>query len=193
MALSPFDRDLLKVCLAHEPGSWEAFVDRFLGLVIHVVHHTAESRSFRLTLEDVEDLAHEVFVTMLADDLAVLRRFRGDSSLATYLTVIARRVVVRELLHKRVAASSSDTAEMGDLADLAPNAIERIESQEEVERLLTELGEEEREVVRLYHLDGKSYHEISEQLGIGKNTIGPILSRARTKMRQVGADSAVQS
>ena len=183
MALSPFDRDLLKVCLAHEPGSWEAFVDRFLGLVIHVVHHTADTRSFKLSQQDVEDLAHEVFVSMLADDMGVLRRFRGDSSLATYLTVIARRSVVRALLQRRSVPTSSDTVEMSDVPDGSPSVEERIESQEEVERLLMELEGQERDIVRLYHLEGKSYHEISDELGIGKNTIGPILSRARQKMR----------
>lgn len=187
MALSPFDRDLLKTCLAKEPGSWEAFVDRFLGLVIHVVHHTADTRSFRLSNQDVEDLAHEVFVAMLADEMACLRRFRGDSSLATYLTVIARRVVVHHLLQRRAAPTTSDTVEMSDVPDHSASVEDRIESQEEVERLLSELEGQERDVVRLYHLEGKSYHEISDQLGIGKNNIGPILSRARAKMRQVSA------
>ena len=36
----------------------------------------------------------EVFLALLDRDYAVLRAFRGDSSLATYLTVVARRVIV---------------------------------------------------------------------------------------------------
>ena len=79
--------------------------------------------------------------------------------------------------------TSSDTVEMSDVPDGSPSVEERIESQEEVERLLMELEGQERDIVRLYHLEGKSYHEISDELGIGKNTIGPILSRARQKMR----------
>ena len=35
------------------------------------------------------------YVAVIADDFAVLRRFRRNCSLATYLTVIARRVIVR--------------------------------------------------------------------------------------------------
>ena len=89
--------------MARKPRSWEDFVDRFIGLVIHVINHTAQSRSIRLTLEDREDLASEVFLAMVNDDFAILRRFRGESSLATYLTVVARRVVVRELLKRKAA------------------------------------------------------------------------------------------
>ncbi len=81
-----------------------------MGLVIHVVNHTAQSRSRRLTPEDREDLVSQVFVTFVKDDLALLRQFRGESSLATYLTVVARRSVVNELLRHKSAARLSNGA-----------------------------------------------------------------------------------
>ena len=49
MVLSEIDRNLLDRCLARKPRSWEDFVDRFLGLVVHVINHTSQSRSLRLT------------------------------------------------------------------------------------------------------------------------------------------------
>ena len=48
---------MLRRCLHHEPGAWNDFVDRFLGLVYHVIHHTAHLRSYSLQPEDVEDIA----------------------------------------------------------------------------------------------------------------------------------------
>src|SRR5215475_15805310 len=77
VALTNLDRDLLKRCLARHPGAWNDFVDRFLGLVYHVVHHTAHLRSTPLRPEDVEDLAAEVLLQIVARDYAVLREFRG--------------------------------------------------------------------------------------------------------------------
>ena len=56
---------------------------------------------------------------------------------------------------------------------------ERVANREEVQRLLDELHGEEADIVRLYHLEGKSYHEISRQTGVPENSIGPALSRAR--------------
>src|ERR1700742_977680 len=56
MALSDIDRNLLQRCLARKPRAWEDFVDRFMGLVVHVVNHSAQSRSLRLTSQDREDL-----------------------------------------------------------------------------------------------------------------------------------------
>lgn len=189
MVLSEIDRNLLQQCLARKPRSWEDFADRFLGLVVHVINHTAQSRSIRLTAEDREDLAAEVFLAILADDFAVLRHFRGESSLATYLTVIARRVVVRELLRAKSPASLGDAADgvVSQTRGEAPDAEQRISDQDQVERLMQGLNGPEAEVVRLFHLEGKSYQEISDRIGIPPNSIGPTLSRARAKMRRTGS------
>ena len=193
MALSDVDRQLLQRCLARQPRAWEDFVDRFLGLVLHVVRHTGQCRSIAISQHDSEDLASEVFVAILADDYAVLRRFRGQSSLATYLTVIARRVVVKELLRRRIVPNNGEHGDLGHVEDHSPNAEERLSNFDEVHRLLAELDGEEAHIVRLYHLEGKSYEDISRDLGIPVNSIGPALSRARAKMRQANVDAAASS
>jgi RNA polymerase sigma-70 factor, ECF subfamily len=184
VALHPIDRNLLQRCLARKSRSWEDFVDRFLGLVTHVVNHTARSRSIRLSGQDFEDLVAEVFLAIVDDDFGVLRRFRGQSSLATYLTVVSRRVVVRELLKRKTQTNLGEVAgeHPGDHSKVS--AEERISDREEVERLLSELNGPEAEIVRLYHLEGKSYEEISSSIGMPANSVGPTLSRARAKMRR---------
>jgi RNA polymerase sigma-70 factor (ECF subfamily) len=191
VALSEIDRNLLSRCLARKPKAWEEFVDRFMGLVIHVINHSAQARSMRLATEDREDLAGDVFLTLVKDDFAVLRHFRGESSLATYLTVVTRRVVVHQLLKKKSLARLNDAPEPPHLDGASGSAIERVQSRDEVQRLLDELDGAEAEVVRMYHLEGKTYQEISSLVGIPENSIGPTLSRARQKMRRVGVDPAV--
>jgi RNA polymerase sigma-70 factor (ECF subfamily) len=187
VALTPVDRDLLKRCLAHQPGAWNDFVDRFLGLVYHVIHHTAHLRSAPLKPEDTEDLAAEVLLQIVQNDYAVLRQFKGNASLATYLTVIARRICVHELARRAAArevqpnANDQEAAEQPDEDDAPARGLESLE---EVEKLLGKLPSKEREVVRLYYLEGRTYEEISTELNIPVNTIGPVLSRARQKLRK---------
>jgi RNA polymerase sigma-70 factor, ECF subfamily len=188
--LTDEDRQLLNFCLAHEPRAWEAFVDRFLGLVIHVVNHTADSRGLTLTPQDREDLTSDAFLTFVSDDYAVLRRFKGQSSLSTYLTVVARRVVVREMLRRKLNAPPSDSSEVDELADHNLPIEDRLSDREEVHRLMSELGKDEARIVQLYHIDGMSYEEISSTLGIPSNSVGPTLYRARAKLRRFGVDSA---
>ncbi len=180
MALAEIDRNLLNRLLANKPQAWEDFVDRFMGLVVHVVNYTAQSRSMRLTTPDREDLVADVFLAILENDKGVLRHFRCQSSLATYLTVVARRVVVRRLLNMPVSTS----LEGADLTATDGSSEERLADREEIERLLATLHGHEADVVRLYHLEGKSYGEISSSTGIPENSIGPTLSRARARLRR---------
>ena len=140
MGLSEIDRKLLQRCLDRKSDAWEDFVDRFLGLVVHVIHHTAQARSIVPEPGDVEDMVEEVFLAVIADDFAVLRRFRGESSLATYLTVVSRRVAVREMLKRRSRSNLSSLADHEQQAvDQNASAEERIGNREEVEQLLRNL------------------------------------------------------
>lgn len=194
MALSEIDRNLLERCLDRKPRAWEDFVDRFLGLVIHVVNHAACARSVRLTSDDRDDLCAEVLLNLIKDDFAVLRHFRGQASLATYLTVVARRIVVNQMLKGKSMARLSEGA-MREAAQHVAQAEARrqedILNREEVQRLLEELKGREAQIVRMYHLEGKTYQEISSATGLAQNSIGPALSRARSKMRRAGVDQAI--
>jgi len=191
VVLTEIDRGLLERCLQGKPRAWEDFVDRFMGLVVHVVNHTAQIRGLRLGPEDRDDLVSEVFLGILRNDFAVLRHFRGQSSLATYLTVVARRIVVRTVARQRrvgLSAGNSLRRTAADVPDPSDAPSERIGDRDEVERLREDLHKGEAVVVRMYHLEGKSYREISEATGVPENTIGPILSRARSKMRRGGVN-----
>jgi RNA polymerase sigma-70 factor (ECF subfamily) len=190
---SEIDRNLLERCLQRKPRAWEDFVDRFMGLVIHVVNHTARARSIRLSAADRDDLCAEVFLAAIKNDFALLRNFRGKSALSTYLTVVARRIVVKELLARMSAAKLHDASSgqaVEGIPDPRPTVEERLGNQEEVQRLLSAVQGTEAQVVRLYHLEGKSYQEISAVVGMPENSIGPILTRARHRMRRAGVDSA---
>jgi RNA polymerase sigma-70 factor, ECF subfamily len=180
VALSTIDRNLIDRCLAHKPNAWEDFVDRFMGLVVHVVNHTAQNRSMRLSQADREDLVAEVFLTLVDNDLAVLRHFRGESSLATYLTVVARRIVVRTLV---AAPNPTSSLSDGEVPHNGASPEERLEDREEVAQLLEILSGTEADVVRMYHMEGKTYGEISQATGMPENSVGPMLTRARTKLR----------
>lgn len=188
------DRDLLSRCLNREPGGWKDFVDRFAGLFAQVIQHTAQARSISLSAHDVDDLSADVFLALLASNSEVLRRFRGESTLTTYLTVICRRITVHEMIRRRMAEEMGHVKTHGAALERAHvsdgDASTRIENRELVHRMLEGLGETEAAVVRLFHLEGRTYQEIAVVLAIPENSIGPILSRAREKLRQSSLASA---
>lgn len=184
MALTAVDKSLLQRCLNHDSGAWNDFVDRYLSLIYHVIHYTAHLRSVSLAPEDVEDVAAEVLMQIVANDYEVLRQFRGQSSLATYLTVIARRICGHELTRRKAIREQPQAAIDGEDR---PKVEVGLENVEEVQKLLRKLPSKEREVVRLFYLEGRSYEEISAELHVPVNTIGPVLSRAKKRLRHGNA------
>ena len=61
---------------------------------------------------------------------------------------------------------------------------ERIDNEDEVRFMLEGLATKEAAIVRMYHMEGKSYQEISAATGIPANSIGPTLNRAREKLKR---------
>jgi RNA polymerase sigma-70 factor (ECF subfamily) len=179
----------LQRCLQHHKGAWNDFVDRYLGLIYHVIHFTAHQRSVPLQPEDVEDLAAEVLLQIVANNYQVLHQFRGQSSFAAYLTVIARRICVQEL-SRRAAQAEAHARRPREVVERPKTG--GLESLEEVQRMLKRLPAKERAVVRMFYLEGRTYEEISTALSIPVNTIGPVLSRAKKKLRQSANGAAAE-
>ena len=167
-------------------------MDRYIGLFIHVVRHTAHARSVRLAQEDLDDLCADIFVGLLADNYAILRRFRGRSSLATYLTVVARRIVVRQMSRRSIteAAGQASRPAAVQQTNAGPDEVQRIDDRQEIDELLRELPENDARIVRAFHLEGKSYRQISDALGVPQNSIGPTLSRALRRLRRQNVRSS---
>lgn len=183
MPLSETDRRLIKDLLSRSDGAWETFIDRYAGLVIQVIRHTSHAHSFKLSADDEDDLCAEVFAGLIDRRMATLRSFRGRSSLATWLTVVVRRIVLRKLKQKRYAEA------LGHV-DVHSNALEKatesheaaVEDRDEVTTLMSRLPVQSRKVLSLFYLDGLSYGDIAHRLGISVNAVGPLLSRIRHSM-----------
>lgn len=183
--LTTQDRDLLRLCLAGAPGAWEAFLERFSGLLAFVAERSAAQRGMSLNAADRDDLVADVMVEILRNDAAVLRGFAGRASLPTFLTVVARRVCVRSLLRARKSrmASTDGAVDCGERKN--PTVVAA--NHDEIETLLQRLDPQTARLVRLHHLEGRSYGEISRITGLPLGSIGPTLSQARQRMR-AGAD-----
>lgn len=180
------DRQLLQRCLNRDPGAWEEFVDRVIGVFVHVITHTAHSRSVQLRQDDIDDLCSEIFLTLLKNDFAVLRHFKGRSSLLTYLTVVARRIAVKEISVRRKSEAMGHV--LAHQSSLEAGGVEpprSVDDIDQVKALIDQLPASEASIVRMYYLEGKSYSEIAKSLGISPNSVGPTLNRARDRMKQM--------
>ena len=135
----------------------------------------------QVTSEDVEDITSEVFVEILKDDFAFLRGYRGESKLSTYLCTLVHRKAVQEF-NKRVrylnnnnGVGGSDSYSQGSTSDVVENNILR--------EAISRLAMPERAMIVMFYFEGRTYKEISEILGLALNSIGPMLGRARLKLK----------
>lgn len=183
-ALAAADRRLLDECFAGRPGAWDEFVARFAGLFAFVAATVARQRGRSLAAADRDDLMAEILLECLRNDAAALRSFAGRSSLSTYLAVIARRVAVRGLLRSEPPARPAARVVLSGGRDHAAQAADR----EHVEKLMGRLDPAEAQLVRLHHLEARSYGEISRITGLPLGSIGPALSKAREKMKAMESD-----
>lgn len=191
MPLSDTDRKLVNNLLSGTADGWSSFVDRYSGLIVHVIRHTAHAHSLRLKDDDVDDLVADVFTVLLEKNMQAIRSFRGRSSFATFLTVIVRRIVLRKLTQRRyLQAWGHVQAHNAAIADSAPESSSSTDAKDEVDNLMSRLSEPFKSLVRLFYLEGASYRQISQRLNLPLNSIGPSLARARNLLRSRDQHSA---
>jgi RNA polymerase sigma-70 factor (ECF subfamily) len=139
---------------------------------------------------DVEDIAQQVFLKVYL----ALKRFDGRSSFSTWLYKITvnetydylRKRKARKLVYQSDLSEDQENR-IGLLTPEVPGPapLERVESQQAVERLLDELAPDERLMLVLKEVEGYSVEEISQALGLNSNTVKVRMFRARRRLTEL--------
>lgn len=151
--------------------------------------------------EEAADLTQETFVRAYA----AFADFRGESTVGTWLSHIARNLTINRLKQKQVEKrvywqpSVSEDGEFEDWEEVEARSattafdggrtdpLARMEAQE-VRRVVrdgvNELPPEYREVILLRDMEGHSYLEMTEILGCSMEAVKSRLFRARTSLKE---------
>ncbi len=124
-----------------------------------------------------EDLEQDISLALWQ----ALPEFRGDSSLRTFVYRIARYCCFRLLRRRgRIAVDTFDD-EIGDPTVCLDTMLHRADKHIQLEQALARLPEGPRSTLAL-RLEGKSYAEIAEILGISERNVSVRLVRARKRI-----------
>jgi RNA polymerase sigma-70 factor (ECF subfamily) len=135
--------------------------------------------------DDADDVGQETFVRFHR----ALHRFRGESSLKTYLVHIAMNLSINALRSRRrslLRFVSRDEADRTDFPEprAGPDGeIDTAELNEHVRAAVARLGEKHRAVVVLRLFHECSTRETAEILGIAEGTVLSRLSRAMKELQ----------
>lgn len=138
--------------------------------------------------EDAEDMAQEAFLKAYSS----LGSFRGDSRFSVWLYRIVSNVCLDFLRKKKNRQSFSLSMEddegeeaeleLPDTSRLPEEELEKKLTRDAVRRGLEQLPEDARQILLLREIQGLSYEEIGEALGLEPGTVKSRIFRARKKL-----------
>jgi RNA polymerase sigma-70 factor (ECF subfamily) len=123
---------------------------------------------------DAEELAQETFARACSASL----RFRGDSSVRTWLFGIARRVFLETIRARGVERPAALEDRPAEAVAAGPD--ERLD----LERALGTLGHADREAVVMVDMLGFEPIEVAGMVGVSPETFRVRLHRARGRLRE---------
>jgi RNA polymerase sigma-70 factor (ECF subfamily) len=108
------------------------------------------------------------------------RTFDGDRPLGPWLYAIARRTAIDALRAERRPTRGDHAPEID--VEVVSLTFEQAWEAHEVRSALDDLPPDEREVIRLAHLDGLSHAEVAERLGVPLGTVKSRMHRAHRRL-----------
>ncbi|MCL4407745.1 MAG: sigma-70 family RNA polymerase sigma factor [Thermotogae bacterium] len=153
------------------------------------------ARSY-LGVDDVEDVIQEVFIKVYKN----IKKFRGDSSLSTWIYRISVNVC-KDMLgkkHRRKEILTSFGEEDDDekntirepADELQPSdELMKMLSAEEISKAIDSLSKEDRLLINLREIEGMSYDQISEIMDKPVGTVKSRLHYARERLKGILEES----
>jgi RNA polymerase sigma-70 factor (ECF subfamily) len=170
------DRNVAEAFRAGSPDAVRAVYREYGAMVYGVAYKALGDRGL------AEEAAQQAFVRAWR----AAQSFDAARDLGPWLATIARRVAID--VHRREArrpVTSLDDVPAADPAVVTlPPGIERSVEVGEVRAAVAELPPDEREIVRLQHLEGLSQSEVAERLGLPLGTVKSRSFRAHRRLAE---------
>ena len=182
------DSEFVERLRAGDADAFDNLVTRYSGAIYALLYRLMDDP------EEAGDLTQETFLAALK----AIKTFRGEADLKTWLFRIAvnqSRNRFRWWKRRKREKTVSLDAPIGDsettLSDSIPGNAEnpeeeilRLEREEQLSDALNGLSDTFREVIVMCDIEGLSYEEISQTLGVNLGTVKSRIARGREELRK---------
>ena len=179
------DELLLRRAQRGDPDAFEQLMTPLEKLIWRVCWHYTGER------ETASDCAQEAMIKIWRS----LEGYRGDCAFESWVYRIAANCSMDAMRKKKRDKSESiePLKEAGfDPADPEPGTEEKVIAAERKQQLregITRLHEDQREALILTQLEGVSYEDAAERLGVSPGTVKSRVNRAKVKLKEWMAGS----
>lgn len=166
--------------LAGHGEAFEALIDRYQRLVVHIVHRMI------LNAEDRQDICQDVFIKVYRS----IAGFRFEAKLSTWISRIAYNTCLNHLQkkHEELLDEALPPIESLDEVPTETPGPDTIVTRQDISlRLRAEIEQLPviyRTILSLYHLEEMSYSEIGEIMDLPEGTVKSYLFRARKHLKR---------
>lgn len=188
MTTAPDDLELLERCARGENAAWTLFLERYGDFIAYMIRRAAP----QLSQNEVQELHDEIIAWFFERDGRVLKTYRGESKVTSWIGVVVTRRVkrrIRQRIQKTLGLVSLDALTVDAATDLAADARRdrggfRPEAIDALREALGALPERDRILLEGAFLHKRSYEELAEELGVKEGSIGQLLFRAKGKLKK---------
>ena len=171
---------------ANDDAAYDELVRTYNASIFHVAYRMLNDSA------EASDVVQEIFLKVFRN----IDGFKGEAALKTWIFRIAFSEILNRLRwwkrRYRYSTVSLDDSPNGNgnglhVADSRPTPQEVLESKEQetaIQQALSRLSSDHRSIVVLRDIEGFSYSEIAEVLGISIGTVKSRLARARSDLKK---------
>ena len=163
------DRELVSLAKRGDEAAFHEIVERYGSTLYRL------AVSLLGNAADAEDALQETF----SGAFRAIKKFEGRSSLKTWLT----RILVNQVSRGHRTRARFKAVRLDDAPVSSGDSAEASGRRMDVLAALESLPPEHREVIALREMQGMSYEEIAEVLGVPRGTVESRLFRARRALR----------
>lgn len=177
---------LIKSALKGDMQSFEELIYQYEKKVYNVALRVFKNP------EDAKDISQDVFIKIYKN----LDKFDNKSSFSTWIYRITTNTCIDELRKRKGKETVSINNDIEDdegrfkreFADNEPTPEEKVISKEgesEIIKSMNTLSDEHRTIIVMRDIEGLSYTEISEIIGVSIGTVKSRISRARLQLKNI--------